>query len=65
MTETKCNSCSFEWYYKKKSDSEFSSTKNTKIRELNTPPYVFIMKKNSLDYNEVYTFKVKGSRTHN
>lgn len=59
MAQTKSNNnCSLEWYYKENSEAKFISAK--KIRELDTPSHIFISIKSSLDYNKVYTFKVKG-----
>jgi len=60
MVETNyCNNdCSLEWYYKEQSDDTFISANN--VRDLETPLHVFISKKRSLDYNKIYTFKVKG-----
>ncbi|XP_050063461.1 uncharacterized protein LOC126552720 isoform X6 [Aphis gossypii] len=60
MAQTKSNiNCSLEWYYKENSEAKFISAK--KIRELDTPSHIFISIKSSLDYNKVYTFKVKDS----
>lgn len=59
FVESNCRSCSFEWNYKEKSNSADSSTES--IREPDTPDYVFIVKKRSLDYGKVYVFHVKGS----
>lgn len=58
IVETKCNNCSFKWHYKDQSDSQLISAEN--IREPNTPYYIFLTKKLSLDYNKMYTFQAKG-----
>lgn len=57
IVETKCNNCSFEWYYKEESDSaEFIKVN----KELDTPHFVYIASKRSLGYNKTYTFMAKG-----
>lgn len=52
------HNCSLEWFYKEKSYNTFKSAND--VRELDTPNHIFISIKHFLDYNKVYSFKVKG-----